>query len=425
MATIRDTAATSALNEEQYINKLYDTNRDNQNKVLQENFSNDNALLNQQEQQTQKQTDAYVNRTGVESQKAANQYGTGGVSAGAQAQVDLTQENARRRNVNALQGAQNDAQAEYQRIRQLRAKQFEADIKQAQAENDMGRAQALYEAAKAEDAQLLQLYKQGALLMQGKGDGSMMDALASGGGPVRDTGSGTWDEVLKNEDPLNKIYDAQLESMLTQINMDYERSASDLEAKRAQQEQQTDEKLTDAYVAALKGQKNQGEMSQAYGRGSGAVAQGRLASDVDLQDTLTDIRRQQVEKDAQSGLEAAQLGENRGKKSFEAQRDVDEKRVQALIDAAENEEQILVGNQQFVGNQMAAAGDYEMLGKLYGLTPDQIDRLMGRGAYAPVGGWEPPARRYRKPEDGDDEVRVSSGSGRGIVNLTKNVNMVK
>lgn len=384
MASIKDTAATSALNEEQYINKLYDTNLGNQNKVLQDNFSNDNALLDNAQQGTQKQTEQFVNRTEVESQKAANQYGTGGVSSGAQAQVSLAQENAQRRNVNALKGAQNNADAEFQRQRQLRAKQYEADIRKAQADNDMQRAQALYEAAKAEDAQLLELQKKGAQLMQSKGDNSILNQIASGVTIPRDTKSDSWSEVLKNEESLNGIYDAQLESLLAQLQMDYEKESSDLEAERAQQEQQTDEKLTKAYVDSLRGQKNQNEMQGAYGRSSGAAAQGRLAGDVKLQDTLTDLRRQQLSKDAETGVQAAELGADYGRKRMDAQQDVDQKRAEALYDAAENEEQILVGNQQFVGQQKAKAGNYEILGRLYGLTPDQVDRLMNRGKYAPV-----------------------------------------
>ena len=161
-------------------------------------------------------------------------------------------------------------------------------------------------------------------------------------------------------------------------------AASDLAAKRAEQEMQTDESLTKAYVDSLRSQKNQNEMQGAYGRTSGTAAQGRLAGDVELQDTLTDIRRQQLDRDAQSGLEGVQLGADYGKQKFDAQQDVDQKRADALYGAAEQEEQTLIENQLFVGEQKAKNNDYEMLGLLYGLTPDQIDRLMGRGKYAYV-----------------------------------------
>lgn len=414
MATIKDTAATSALNEEQYINKLYDTNLGNQNKVLQDNFSNDNVLLDEAQKHTQQQTDQYVNRTDVEAQKTDDNYGTGGLSAGAQAQVNLTQENAQRKNTSALQGAQRDADAEYQRQRQLLAKQYEAEIRKAQADNDMQRAQALYEAAKQEEAKLLELQKQGALLMQQKGDSTILDQIADGVTLPRDTQGDTWDTVLKNEDSLNQIYDAELESLLAQLGMDYEKAASDLAAKRAEQEKQTDENLTKAYVDSLRSQKNQNEMQGAYGRTSGTAAQGRLAGDVELQETLTDIRRQQLDRDTQSGLEGVQLGTDYGKKKFEAQQDVDQKRADALYGAAEQEEQTLLENQLFVGEQKAKNNDYEMLGLLYGLTPDQIDRLMGRGKYAYV---PPAAAPQRKPQySGWSDPLLQGLANAGITN---------
>lgn len=375
MASIKDTAATSALNEEQYINKLYDTNLGNQNKVLQENYGNDNAVLDAQQQGVQEQTDQYVQRTDVEARKAADLYGDGGLSAGAQAQVGLSQENAQRRNVQQLREAQNDADVEFQRQRQLLASQFEAAIKQAQADNDMERAQALYDAAKAEDAQLLELQKQGAQLMAKKGDTSIYDSIADGVTLQRDTAGETWDGVLENENALNAIYDAQLESQLAQLRSAYETDASDLEAERKAKVKQTDEQLTDAYVEALKGAKNNAEIQGAYGQGSGTAARGRLARDIDLQDTLTDIRKTHVGSEADAGVQRTGLSKGYGKSRSDAQYDADLERARALFDAAENEEQILVGNQQFVGEQKAKKGDYTMLGKLYGLTDKQIKKL--------------------------------------------------
>lgn len=379
MASIKDTAATSALNEEKYINELYDTGLNNQKKVLQEANAGSNAILDQEQQGLQDLTDAYVDRTNVEAQKAKGLYGTGGVSAGAQAQVGLAQENAQRRNVQQLREAQNDADAEFQRQRQLLASQFETEIKKAQADNDMERAQALYEAAKQEDAQLLELQKQGAQLMQQKGDMSGIEAIANGEPLARDTAGETWDEVRKNEEAVNAIYDAQLESQLAQLRSDYETGASNLEAQRQAKEKQTDEKLTETYVDALKGAKNAAEVQGAYGQGSGAAAQGRLARDIELQDTLTDIRRGQVGSAAGSGIQALDLVKGYGKGKADAQGKNDRDRADALLDAAENEEQILLGNQQFVGEAMAKNGDYSILGKLYGLTDEQVKKLMPSG----------------------------------------------
>ena len=383
MATIKDTAATSALNEDKYINELYDTNLQNQNKVMQESFDNDNAVLDTAQQGVGQQTSQYIDRTNVEAKKAADLYGYGGVSAGAQAQVGLSQENAQRRNVNTLRDAQANADAEYQRQRQLRAKQFEAEIKQAQADNDMARAQALYEAAKAEDAQLRELQRKGAELMyRKKKDMSGFHAIAAGETIPRDTEGVTWDEVLKGSDDLNAIYDAELEAAMTRMQSEYETSLSDLEASRQTKEQATDAKLTDAYVDALRSQKNNAEMMNTYGRSSGAAAQGRLSSDISLQDTLTDIRRAKLEADTAAGKSAFELSTDYGSKRAQAQHDTDLDRAEALYEDAEEREQQLVADQLMLGELYAKKRDYDILGLLYGLTPDQIDKIQGTGKYA-------------------------------------------
>lgn len=386
MASIKDTAATSALNEEKYINDLYDTGLKNQNKVLQESYAGSQGILDQEQQGLQDLTDAYVDRTNVEAQKAKDLYGTGGVSAGAQAQVGLTQENTQRKNVQQLRQAQSDADAEFQRQRKLMASQYEAAIKQAQADNDMERAQAIYEAAKAEDAQLLELQKQGAQLMLKKGDKTGIEAIANGETMARDTTGETWDEVRQNEEELNAIYDAQLESQLAQLRSEYETGASDLEAKRQEKEKQTDERLTQTYVDAIRGAKNAAEVQGAYGQGSGTAAQGRLSRDAELQETLTDIRRGQVGSEGAAGVQALDLVRGYGKSKFDAQDKNDKARADALLDAAENEEQILLGNQQFVGEALAQKGDYSILGKLYGLTEDQIKKLKKKSGGGSSGG---------------------------------------
>jgi hypothetical protein len=53
------------------------------------------------------------------------------------------------------------------------------------------------------------------------------------------------------------------------------------------------------------------------------------------------------------------------------------KRAEALLEAAKNEEQALIDQQKVVGQQLAGQNDYSVLGKLYGLTQDQINRLQG------------------------------------------------
>ena len=76
--------------------------------------------------------------------------------------------------------------------------------------------------------------------------------------------------------------------------------------------------------------------------------------------------------------------------------------------AAEKEEQTMVDLQKFTGDAAAKKRDYSILGKLYGLTQDQIDRLQGTGKYAKKSsGGEEPKRRYRK-KAGDSDGSGSS-----------------
>lgn len=387
MPNINDSSAMSALNEKDYINKLYDTNTEGQKKLIQENYTDNMGVLNQEQQKTQQQTAGYVDRTAVENQQAKSIYANGNgqnVSAGANLQASLYQDNARQKNTTQLNQQQNQAVAEIDRQRQLQGTLYESQIKEAVANNDMQRAQALYEAAKAEDEQYLALRKQAATLMASKGDNSILGSIAAGTENAAPEAAGeTWAEVLKNQEQINSMYDNQLEAENQQLLQDYATDMSALEAEREQAQRKTDQQLNDAYVEAMQKAKNYAEVQTAYGQGSGTAAAAQLARDAELQGRMTDIRTQQIDTDAGYGMKGFDIGAALRKAQADNMADINAKRAQALYDAAEEEEQTLVENQQFVGNQYANQGNYEMLGRLYGLTADQVDRLMNRGAYAP------------------------------------------
>ena len=50
MATLKDTSALNALNEKDYVNKLYETNTDTTKQLLEQNFSDNTGLLNSEQQ---------------------------------------------------------------------------------------------------------------------------------------------------------------------------------------------------------------------------------------------------------------------------------------------------------------------------------------------------------------------------------------
>ena len=388
MPTIKDTAATSALNEDKYINKLYDETLKKQQGTLTEHRDQNAGALNEAQQSVQQQTQVNLDRTQVEAEKMNGQHkqpGGAQISSGASAQAGLSQWNQQAADRTNLQGKQQAADAEIERRRKLLATQYEAAIKKAQAENDMQRAQQLYEAAKKEDAQLLELRKQAASMLAGKGDNSILDEIAAGKLPARDTTSETWEGVLKNEADLNKIYAAQEEAKRQELAAEYEKGLVEMEAKRQLQTAQTDQALTNAYVDGLRKARNYAEVQTAYGQGTGLQQRAQLAQDMALQKELTRLRGVQMGAGGQLGLERAALGQKFRDALAKSQAEVEAKRLGALYEAAEKEEQTLIDNQKFVGNELAKQNDYSVLGKLMGLTQDQIDRLQGTGAYGGSG----------------------------------------
>ena len=60
----------------------------------------------------------------------------------------------------------------------------------------------------------------------------------------------------------------------------------------------------------------------------------------------------------------------------QAQAENDLQRAQALYEQARADEERLRQNQKEAGNLMASVGDYTILANLYGLTPEQLNKLM-------------------------------------------------
>lgn len=403
MATLNDTSALNALNEKDYINKLYDSNTDAAKKLLAENYTDNTGFLNTEQNRVQQQTQENVNRTQVEAQAAQDKYTGPKLSLGAQQQEALSRGNAQQGNVTSLQQKQSEADAEIERQRQLLASQYSAAIKKAQADNDMQRAQELYNAAKGEEAKLLSLRQTASTILTEKGDTSIRDSLLRGETPKADYSGQTWDQVLKNEAALNEIYDNQLESERLALQIENEEAMSDLAAKQAQQQAKTDRDLTQSYVDALRKMKNYQEVQTAYGQGSGTAAAARIAQDTELQQALTALRGVQMGADADIGMEGFDIGKDFRERLYGSQDEINRKRAEALLKAAEQEEENLYKTQLQLGQQLAKENNYSVLGRLYGLTQDQIDRIQGTGAYARRSGavdWYDTTRRYSKPSTG-------------------------
>jgi transcriptional regulator with GAF, ATPase, and Fis domain len=195
------------MNEKDYINKMYDASQESEKAGLQQGYDQANAQLEEQQKKAQQQTDANLTRTYVEAAKAQKNYNevqnAYGLTSGAMAQARLAQDNQLQGDLTTLRAAQQNIDAGIERERGTLAQQYAAAIQQAQANNDLARAQALFEAAQAEDARLNQKKANAANLMAGVGDyarlaelyGLTAEELAllmgkTGGGSAGSGGSG-------------------------------------------------------------------------------------------------------------------------------------------------------------------------------------------------------------------------------------------
>lgn len=324
-----------AVNDQEYINKMYDSSLQGQKAQLQQNYEQDQANLDYEQQQAQKQTDANLNRTYVEAAKAAKNYGevqnAYGLTSGAMAQAKLAQDNQLQGDLTAIRTAQQDADAQIERERSLLAKQYSDAIQQAQSENDLARAQALYEQAKAEEQRLRQQQQQAASMLGAAGDFSLHGSAY--GMTEGQVGS------LKNE---------------------YERIlAEEREAEERAKQQAAAQLLAGAGDFSLYG--------GLYGMTPEQIAkvQGQYDSERAKEKEAEELAKQEA---------AAKLLAGAGDFSLYASLYGLTPEQLALINSQYSKDEELA-KQEAAAKLLAGAGDYSMLGKLYGLTDEQIKLL--------------------------------------------------
>lgn len=174
------------------LKKLYSSQLASQKEQLQQDYMKADAEYAAEKEKAQKATDANLTRTAVEAQKSAvstaelhNAYG---LSSGARAQARLAQENQLLANLTALRTQQQELDADVERQRSLLSQQYQSAIRQAQAENDLAKAQALYEEARR---------KQDALTAQQQTQNQYAFEYAK---LMADAGEyGPWLEFMKNQ----------------------------------------------------------------------------------------------------------------------------------------------------------------------------------------------------------------------------------
>ena len=291
MANVKSNAAD-------YINKLYDETQNKQKQMLTDAYNVTNKTLDAEKQNVQQQTDNNLQRTNVEAQRVSQQYKPAPMSSAASQQAALTMENQQKKNAQMIQSQQQAADAEYERLRKLYADQFSAEIKKAQADNDMARAEQLYAAAKAKDDELRAFsQKMGA---------------------------------LDNQALIDQIYNNATESGKQELEMQRAKKLSELAAQQEAQRKQTDANLTQTYVNALRQNQNAAEYQNARGLGSGNVARSRLARDTAATDALTQLRRAQMASDAAIGAQKVDAEKSYGDSATDLSAENERKRAQAM-----------------------------------------------------------------------------------------------
>lgn len=310
---------------EDYINKMYDSVQDKQKKLLMDADTGNNEVLDTEKKNVQQQTETNLERTDVEAQRVQDGYKPEAVSGNVNQQVALAMGNQQRKNTGTLRDVQTDAEAQIERERQLLGQQYAAAIKQAQAENDMLRAQQLYEQAKQADAQF---------------------------------SAAKTDAGRRQVELVNQIYDNANEAERQKAESATAAILSQLQAQREQQQQETDRKLTDVYVNALRQGKASNEMQNASGLGSGNRAQRQLARELETTEDLTELRGVQTEADATVGQKVAAAIRDRNNAVTGAVTQNERKRAEALLQEAKEEAQRVAAIQAAQRRAQQYSGGY-------------------------------------------------------------------
>lgn len=138
-----------------YINRLYDASLEAGKAAIEKEYAGMDAQLDLSKQQAEQAARANATEAAVRSQqaqKAWNEAQTAyGLSSGTQGQAALARSNQLQSDITAIRTAQQAAEAEIEAQRTTYKQQYESAIREAAANNDAQRAQALYEEAVRQD----------------------------------------------------------------------------------------------------------------------------------------------------------------------------------------------------------------------------------------------------------------------------------
>lgn len=143
---------------EEQIRKMYESSLGAQKNKLQADYESAATDLDVQKEKNQQTTDANLRQTAAEAkQRTMNDteyYAAAGLTSGAKAQARMARDNQLAADLAAIRAAQQAADADIERRRGLLAKEYNNEIRQAQANNDLALAEALYEQARSDEEQM-------------------------------------------------------------------------------------------------------------------------------------------------------------------------------------------------------------------------------------------------------------------------------
>lgn len=149
----------SATSQEAYIKSMYDANQKAQEEVLRAAYEKNLGALDYQQEKIAPAYDVAANNAGAQAAiQRANfneSAAASGLNTGAGSQAELSMRNAEAANISAIRKAQADAQAELEYQRSQLSIEYQNAIREAIAQNELNKAQALYEEAKRVDESLV------------------------------------------------------------------------------------------------------------------------------------------------------------------------------------------------------------------------------------------------------------------------------
>lgn len=179
-----------------------------------------------------------------------------------------------------------------------------------------------------------------------------------------------------NNDYINQMYDASLAGDKASITAKKEQSITDLDRQQDKVNKQADQQLTQAAVSSAQAIRNYNESQNAYGMTSGVRARARVAQENAAADQLAGIRAAKLETDADIQAQRRAVESSYLAAIANAQAQNDYARANALYAELKDQQALEYAKQEGAANLMAsAAKDYSLLGQLYGLTPEQLEKL--------------------------------------------------